>query len=219
MLKKCWKNGILPSWNEMLRILVPVNFNPGWGWILSVSLIFKNQKEGWGSWSQRCSQCKTNGDNSSSITWDRHSADCKGAHLSSISASPSQVPSVPPDGLYRIPRTRKNRGYRNHHYSFFLESSHCPEWQDSGYAFSTRPAVLTPWGLHFQIGMLLDSVLWAVLSPLPCQLSWNLSLQFSWLDLLRLYNQICAEVQATPTRGGWLAHIVLNNVLLNKWTF
>ena len=47
--EKSWKNGILPSWNAMLRIFVLVTFNPGWGWITCISFDFKESGRGGGS--------------------------------------------------------------------------------------------------------------------------------------------------------------------------
>lgn len=46
--EKSWKNGILPSRNEMLRIPVLVTFNPGWGWMTFLRFDFKVSSGGGG---------------------------------------------------------------------------------------------------------------------------------------------------------------------------
>lgn len=46
--EKSWKNGILPSRNEMLRIPVLVTFNPGWGWMTFGRFDFKVSSGGAG---------------------------------------------------------------------------------------------------------------------------------------------------------------------------
>ena len=181
-------------------------------------------KKGWGSWSQWCSQCKTNGDNSSPhLLWDRHRADCK--------RCPTLVPSLPPipgslqcpKMVYtRMPEPGRTGVLRNHHYPFFLEVIPL-SWVTKTLVMlsPTRPTVLTP--LRSPLPTSDASGFCApgsVLYSLPCQLSWNLSLQFNWLDPDGLYNQICAEVQAThPPRRLAGSYCTKKCALLNKCTF
>jgi hypothetical protein len=46
--EKSWKNGTLPSWNEMLRIFVLVTLNTGWSWVIFIRFDFKKPRKGGG---------------------------------------------------------------------------------------------------------------------------------------------------------------------------
>ena len=166
-------------------------------------------KKGWGSWSQRCSQCKTNGDNSSShLPWDRHSADCK--------RCPTLVPSLPPipgslqcpQMLYtRMPEPGRTGVIRNHHYSFFLEVIPL-SWVTKTLVMlsPTRPAVLTPLRSPLPTRdasgfCALGSVVSSSMSALM-KLESSVQLTWSWRTL---QPNMCWSTGYTPSKvAGWL---------------
>lgn len=88
------------KWNA-LRILVPVNFNPGWGWILSVGLIFKNQR---GMGELKSTQILPSADEwrqlKLHLPWDRPPVlTVRCPTMVPSPASHPRFPPVPPDGL------------------------------------------------------------------------------------------------------------------------
>lgn len=122
----------------------------------------------------------------------------------------------------QMPEPGRTGRIRNHHYLFFLEVIPLSRVTKTLVTLSpTRPAVLTP--LRSPLPTSDASGFCApgsVVPPLLCQLSWNMSLQFSWLDPDGLYNQICAEVQAThPLRRLAGSYGTQKCALLNKCTF
>lgn len=166
-------------------------------------------KKGWGSWSQWCSQCKTNGDNSNPhLPWDRHRADCK--------RCPTLVPSLPPipgslqcpKMVYtRMPEPGRTRVLRNHHYPFFLEVIPLSWVTDSGYAFSNKasspdsPEVSTSNQWCFWILCSRQCFAFSSMSALM-KLESSVQLTWSWWTL---QPNMCWSTGHTPTKeAGWL---------------
>lgn len=123
---------------------------------------------------------------------------------------------VPQDGLCTNARTRKNRAYLKSPL-FILPRGYptVPSDQDSGYTFPNQgQQSWLPWGLHFQPVMLLDSVLWAVLC-LVFYVSSHETWVFSSADLILMdfTTKYVLKYRLHTHQGGWLARMVLKNVL------
>lgn len=105
--EKRWKNGTLPSWNEMLRIPVPVTFNPGWGWTTLEGLILRRQ-----SGVREPEASGTPGTSQPSITRPAR------LHITGVSGACDHSSAS-------NARTRKEAGARNYHWPLCLLLPFC----------------------------------------------------------------------------------------------
>lgn len=179
--EKRWKNGTLPSWNEMLRIPVPVTFNPGWGWTTLEGLILRRQ-----SGVREPEASGTPGTSQPSITRPAR------LHITGVSGACDHSSAS-------NARTRKEAGARNYHWPLCLLLPFCVRLAVVTLPDEASPIFLdAPTSNQWCLWVL---CLYKVVSPLLCQLSSNLSLRFSRLDFYRLQPNVCWKSALCTQQG------------------